>query len=67
MISLTPEWFLNLGGSFERVGWSTFDEPPFDESTESRSRVNPKAGIIFKPSPKALYRVVSASPRKCIH
>jgi tetratricopeptide (TPR) repeat protein len=57
MISLTPEWFLNLGGSFERVGWSTFDEPPFDESTESRSRVNPKAGIIFKPSARALFRV----------
>ena len=57
MISVTPEWFLNLGGSFERIAWATFEEPPFDSSTESRSRVNPKAGVIFKPSEKALFRV----------
>lgn len=56
-IHFSPEWYLNLGGSLERVGWSTFEDPPFDSATESRSRMNPKAGLIFKPSTRVLYRI----------
>ncbi len=56
-VTLSDSLFVNLGGSYERVEWSGFDEAPFTSDTETRSRVNPKAGIIFRPSTRAMYRI----------
>jgi Flp pilus assembly protein TadD len=56
-VTVSDSLFLNVGGSYERVEWSGFDEPPFTSDTETRSRVNPKAGIVFVPSKRAMYRI----------
>lgn len=56
-ITLTKEMFLNVGGSYEQVEWSGFEEPPFDANSSSRSRVNPKVGLLYRPSATIMYRI----------
>jgi tetratricopeptide (TPR) repeat protein len=57
-ISLSQSLSLNLGGAYELVEW----EPramtaPFDADTSSRSRLSPRAGLIYRPSSRVMARV----------
>jgi tetratricopeptide (TPR) repeat protein len=57
-ISLTRSLSLNVGGAYEHVEW----EPramtaPFDANTSSRSRLSPRAGLIYRPSSSVMARL----------
>jgi tetratricopeptide (TPR) repeat protein len=55
-IDTTNSLKLNLGGEWSSVEFVSNDQPPYSTSSESNSKITPKAGILFQPSERMLLR-----------
>ncbi len=56
-VKVAPGLALNLGTAFEHVEWESRIAAPFDGDADQRSRLSPRAGIVFNPSSSAMARV----------
>jgi tetratricopeptide (TPR) repeat protein len=48
---------LNVGTAYEHVEWESRTDAPFEGDTDQRSRLSPRAGIVYNPSSAAMARV----------